>query len=652
MTGASPPVPDRATSTLTEPGAVLGRPTAEGGARPGPPIGGHRLLGNGRSLALVTSTGEIDWWCAPELDSPPLLWSLLDHRGAAARWLGARYASTQGRPAGPGARGVVVIDGTRVAYRDGLLDVDGTTCLVRLVRLMGGGGVALCHQLAIGGFDGPRGIPDGVGFRHDGSTIGVFTDGESAVEGEWLRSTVVACADRWSGLIVTVGPAALELDDAVARLDEDERAAVRRVGRARLPRHHPERAADALAVLEACTYQATGAVVAAATTSLPEAPGADRQFDYRYCWLRDAALATSVASLLGQHDLARHHLDFLVSTAGPDPRLRIPVVDVRGDPVPEERTVEGIEGWASSRPVRVGNGAAGQLQYDAWGLVVEAVSVHLQTGGSLAGPTWKMVCALADRIASDEPEPSGGIWELRDPSLLLSGDIGRWLVLDRAIWIARGWRPSTRRRHWKRARSETRERVLSAIDDNGRVPQSYDGDDRPDASALMIPLFGMLGRRDPRALRLVRAILDDLGAGPFLYRYPPGGDDGFRGTEGAFLPVGWWAVAALAVAGQVDEAEARADQLCAALPPLLSEEVDPVDGTALGNVPLVWSHMELARALYLLDAARLRRRYGTAGLAVWRVARFASLRRRRQPSQEHNRAALRRHRTGGPHGRE
>ena len=114
----------------------------------------------------------------------------------------------------------------------------------------------------------------------------------------------------------------------------------------------------------------------------------------------------------------------------------------------------------------------------------------------------------------------------------------------------------------------------------------------------------------------------------------------------------WWAVAALAVAGQVEEAEARADQLCAALPPLLSEEVDPVDGTALGNVPLVWSHMELARALYLLDAARLRRRYGTAGLTIWRAARFASLRRRNQPSQQHHRAALRRHRTGGPHGKE
>ncbi|CAA9221278.1 MAG: GH15 [uncultured Acidimicrobiales bacterium] len=598
----------------------------EGGRR-GPPIGGHRLLSNGRSLALVTAAAEIDWWCAPDLDCPPLMWSLLDHRGAAARWIGARYASTTGRPAGPSARGIVVIDGTRVAYRDGLVDVEGTACVVRLVRSEAGD-VRLCHQLAVGGFGGPWGTPGPDGFQHEESTVGVVTDGESTVDAEWLSTTIVAGPGRWAGLVITAGPAALTIAEAVARLDEDERAAGQRLGRARLPRHHPERAADALAVLEACTYQPTGAVVASATTSLPEAPGADRQFDYRYCWLRDAALATSVASLLGQGDAARHHLKFLCSVAGSDPQLNVPVVDVRGDPVPEERAIEGIEGWAQSRPVRVGNSAAGQLQYDAWGLVVEAVSVHLQTGGSLDDSTWTLVRTLADRIAADEPESSAGIWELRDPKLLLSGDIGRWLVLDRAIWIARGWRPTTRRRHWRHARTETRNRVLAAIDGDGRLPQTYDHDYRPDASALMVPLFGLLPRRDPRALRLIRTVLDDLGAGPFLYRYPPGGDDGFSGTEGAFLPMGWWAVAALAVTGQVKEAEARADQLCALLPPLLSEETDPVDATALGNVPLVWSHMELARALYLLDAARLRHRYGTAALTAWRIARFASLRRR------------------------
>ena len=596
------------------------------------PIGGHRLLSNGRSLALVTLTAEVDWWCAPEPDSPPLLWSLLDRRGAAARWVGARYADTAGRPAGPAARGHVVIDGHRIAYLDGLLDLDGATALLRLVRSERGE-VTVRHQVSLGGFDGPRAAATAEGFRLGDARFALSTTGTTEVSDGAAETAVLAAPDRWEGILIGLGPLdpVLDLGQALARLEEAEQGAAQRCRHARLPRHHPERAADALAVLDACSYRPTGAVVASATTSLPEAPGGDRQFDYRYCWLRDAALATSVASLLGRRDVARRHLEFLCRVAGDDPDLRTPVVDVRGAPIPAERTVGGIEGWGGSRPVRVGNDAGGQLQYDAWGLVVEAVSVHLQTGGALDPATWSLVRTLADRVAAEEPEPSSGIWELRRPRQLVSGDIGRWLVLDRAVKVARLYRPRTRRRHWKRARTTARERVLAAIDEHGRLPQAYGDDDRPDASALMVPLFGLLPRRDARARRLITTTVEDLGAGPFLYRYRPGGDDGFCGFEGTFLPMAWWAVAALAVTGQVDEAEERADWLCAGLPQLLSEEVDPVEGAALGNVPLVWSHMELARALYLLDAARLRKRYGVAALTAWRIGRYLSLRLRRQP---------------------
>ena len=285
-----------------------------------------------------------------------------------------------------------------------------------------------------------------------------------------------------------------------------------------------------------------------------------------------------------------------------------------------------MAGWAGSQPIRVGNGAGDQVQHDALGLLLEGISVHLQTGAALDDDTWALVRAAADRAASAGREPTSGIWELREPRDLVSADIGRWICLDRAIWIARGWRPGARRRHWTRARQEIRHRVLSAIGADGGLPQSYGDDSAPDASALMVVIFGMLSRRDPRAERLVRATIDRLGTGPYLYRYEPGGDDGFSGKEGVFLPVCWWAVSALATVGRVDEARIRADELCARLPRLLAEEVDPDTGESLGNVPLVWSHVEAARAMYVLDAAALRARFGAPALWAWRIMRYGRLR--------------------------
>ena len=148
----------------------------------------------------------------------------------------------------------------------------------------------------------------------------------------------------------------------------------------------------------------------------------------------------------------------------------------------------------------------------------------------------------------------------------------------------------------------------------------------------MPPLFGMLSGRDARAHAVVDAVLRDLEAYPFLYRYEPDGDDGLAPGEGAFVPVSCWAVSALAAIGRVDEARQRLDDLCARLPRPIAEEIDPQSRVSLGNVPLIWSHMELARALYVLDAAERRERWGPAGLWAWRLARYATLRWRRRVS--------------------
>ena len=564
---------------------------------PAPDLGSHRLLGDGASAAFVLPDGTIDWWCAPRFDSPPLLWRLLDPAGPASSYEDVAASERGDAVAGPVLRTTVRGALGTIELWDGL--VDGA-----LMRLARGVDHDLClsHRVRLGGFGGPA-------WEQDVQTV--------------LR----APRRSWAGVTIAGGGVSpCDPVEAVRRFREAEQRFERLTSGTLLPRFHAARARDALSVLAACTYEPTGAAVAAPTTSLPEAPGHDRQFDYRYAWLRDDSLAAAVVSLLGRPDLAMAHLRFIERLDGR--LLDAPVFAVDTGEVPEEREVPGVAGWKGSRPVRTGNDAKHQVQYDALGFLLDAVWVHATHGGRLTRKLWAVVRMVADRCAERPEGPTNGIWEVRDAADFLSADIGRWVALDRAIRLARHRRPWTRRSHWCAALAACRERVLAELHPDGRLPQVAGGDpDRLDASGLLLPVLGLLDGRDPRAVALVDAHLSRLGTGPWLYRYPPG-DDGFGGVEGAFVPCSWWAVAALVATGRADEARRRTDQLCEALPPLLPEEVDPQTGAPLGNTPLVWSHMAMARALWMLEVDAVRRRWGTVGGAAWAV--FGTLRLRAQ----------------------
>ncbi len=595
-----------------------------------PPIAAHRLLGDGSSTALLRPAGEVDWWCAPEMDDPPVLWSLLDADGASARWLDVRLASSAGRAAGPALGSVLQSPRGRIECRDGLHCADDRgSSLIRLVRSLDED-LDLAHEVSLGGFDQGWAEWDGGSTTVAGRSVRVL-GGESTVDGRILRTRLQAARGEWAAVVVTFDPLrAADVQSLIADLDAAVAEDDHLIDHALLPKHGPDRARDALRVLRMCTYAKTGAVIAAPTTSLPEAPGHERQWDYRYTWLRDASLAVSVAALLGRRDMAQEYLGFVLDLTKERTLPSGPMTTVRGDDVPEEREIPGVAGWAGSLPIRVGNDAKDQVQYDALGLLVEAISVYLQEGGELQPEVWRLVCAIADELSRDDlSRETSGIWELRDPRDLISADVGIWLALDRAIWIARGWRPRTRRRRWKKARGAARDRVLAALQEDGGLPQAYGDSDRSaDASALMVVVFRMLDRRDPRASKLVDSTVKALDAAPFLYRYEPGDGDGFTGVEGAFLPASWWVVSALAACGRLEEAEARAAALDRSLPALLPEEMDPESRQGLGNAPLVWSHMEAARAMYLLDSTGVRARVGAVGLTVWRTARWLRARRR------------------------
>jgi Glycosyl hydrolases family 15 len=561
-------------------------------SRPSPPIAAHRLLSDGCSTALVRPDGEIDWWCWPRMHSTPQCWSLLDPRGGALRFPEAVHAASDEDPAAPATRTQLRIGDQLVECRDALLQRDDTTELVRIVRAIHTD-LDIVHETRLGGFGGD---PVDPALAVHGGELTVDEDGR-------IRTRLRAAIGEWTAIVITSLSPQLDPADLLTRIDRATADHRKVLDGARYPAVDPQRCRDALAVLHACTDLGTGAVIASPTTSLPEVIGGDRQFDYRYSWLRDASTSVAIASCLGQRDLADRYTSYL-DDLGPDGILRSPMSEATGGPVPDEKEVDGVAGWNDSRPVRVGNAAASQVQYDAIGMALEALCVHTRRFSRLSARRWEVIQALANRVADADPdEVSNGIWELRDAGLLVSADIGRWLALDRAIKLARFRRPFGIETSWIRTRDFVRDRVLGAIRDDGSLPQTY-GKDHIDASALLLVMQRLIPPGDPRATRLVDATIAALGCGPFLYRYPPDGSDGFSAGEAPFVPASWWAVTALAVLGRNEEAAARAEALCAVLPRLQSEEFDPTRGESLGNVPLVWSHAEAARALYEIDRGR------------------------------------------------
>jgi GH15 family glucan-1,4-alpha-glucosidase len=603
------------------------------------PVADHALLSDRHSAALVTRDGSVDWLCFPRFDSPSVFGRLLDEdaghwsiRPAGESRTSRRYLDRsmvlettfrtangtlvltdclatgehdQGHALGAGAPHCLI---RKVACADGTVDV----ALSYAPRPEYG----LIHPL-LSAVDGGLTARGGAEWLVLTTPVALAVDGSTAEAGVTMRAgdTFLFALHR-----TTVGdvPARVwgqgELADRLdATLD-----AWRSWSELHQSYQGPWRELVHLSgrVLQALTFQPTGAIVAAATTSLPEEVGGERNWDYRYTWVRDASLTMEALWVAACPDEAADFFSFMTTAAASSvvhQRLPLQIMfGVAGERDLTERTLAHLRGWRGSRPVRVGNGAWSQQQVDVYGELMGAAYRLADQIADIDADTKAFLASLADTAAERWKEKDQGIWEVRgEPRHFLYSKVMCWVALDRAIALADRIDARDRMPDWQRAKDEIADAVLS----NGwsgkanAFTQHFGGDDL-DASNLMMPIVGFLPADDPRIVATLDAteqrLTDERG---LVYRYhTAGGVDGLAGDEGTFLLCTFWLAQANALAGRVQRAREIFERAVAYANDLglLAEEIDPRTGQMIGNFPQAFSHIGLVNAAYAIAEAEER----------------------------------------------
>jgi GH15 family glucan-1,4-alpha-glucosidase len=460
--------------------------------------------------------------------------------------------------------------------------------------------------------DGERHAADASGA---GQTIRLQTDMSLGIEGGRVRARhalspgdKVFCALSWAKDLA----APADVDEAEARFAATTRFWRDWLGRARIP-DHPYRPAlqQSALVIKGLTYMPTGATVAALTTSLPETPGGERNWDYRYTWLRDSTFTLQALHYLNLDWEADEFMQFVADLEpNDDGGLQIMYgIDGRRDLTEETR--DDLSGYAGARPVRVGNGAFGQRQNDVYGATLDSILLHTRRSQRLPRRLWPIVQAQAACATSVWREPDQGIWEARGkPQHYVSSKLMCWVALDRAAKLASVGGEQEPEQAWRATADEIHADILAnGVSDRGVLRQHYDTD-ALDASTLLAAIFGFLPDDDPRLRSTVLAIADELTEHGFVLRYRTGEtDDGMSGKEGTFLICSFWLVSALAIVGEEQQARDLMDRLLRVASPLglYAEEFDADTAHHLGNFPQAFSHLALIEASgRIIVAERLR----------------------------------------------
>jgi len=567
----------------------------------------YALLGDLHTAALVGRDGSIDWLCLPRFDSPACFAALL-HDERAGHWL---LAPSTGGPA------------TRRRYRDHSLILesewdteDGTVRVVDcmpprgeaadVVRVVEGvsGRVTMRMRLALR-FDYGHIVP---WVRRQGEDLGAIA-GPDAV---WLRTpvalhgveqTTVAEFSVEAGqripFVLTYQPSHLprprpvDVDVAIA---ETEGFWSDWIAKCDYDGRWPDEVRRALVMLKALTYAPTGGIVAAATTSLPEQLGGPRNWDYRFCWLRDATFTLQALLGTGYRAEAVAWRDWLLRAAAGDPAdLRI-MYGLDGTRRIPEYTLDWLSGYEGSHPVRVGNAAADQLQLDVWGEVLEGLHLARDADIGANDDAWDLQRAMLEFLEGNWAEPDNSLWEVRGPRRhFVHSKVLAWTGFDRAVRAVEHHGLAGPVDRWRAVRDDIHAEVCAKGFDTDRntFTQSY-GSQGLDAALLLIPRVGFLPWTDPRVVGTVEAVQRELCRDGFVLRYHPQADqnvDGLPGEEGAFLACSFWLVDALHGMGRTDEALELFERLLALRNDvgLLSEEYDPHTRRHLGNTPQAFS---------------------------------------------------------------
>jgi alpha,alpha-trehalase len=620
-------------------------PQSAAAPSPFPPIADYAFLSNCHTGALVAADGAIDWLCVPAFDSPSIFGSLLDREAGFFRLapFGINHPSSRAYETGtnvlvttwktPGGW-IVVRDALTMGPRDhedevtphtrAPADADGDHMLVRTVECPEGSVEVelVCEPVFDYGrtpgewtlVDGGRNAADATAA---GLTIRLVSDLSLGIEGNRVRGRHTLNAGDRAYCVLTWAEgldAPKDVVEAEAKMAATNRFWRDWLGRARIPDHRFREPIQRSALaIKGLTYMPTGATVAALTTSLPETPGGERNWDYRYTWMRDTTFTLQALHWLNLDLEADEFMEFVADIEPTeDGSLQIMYgIDGRRDLT--ESTLDHLTGYAGARPVRLGNGAYDQRQNDVFGAVLDSILLHTQRSERLPRRLWPVVQSQAECASKVWREPDQGIWEARGaPQHYVSSKLMGWVALDRASQLAEIRGDPEQSARWRATADEIRADILEhGVSERGVLRQHYETDSL-DASVLLAAIFGFLPGDDERLQATVNAIAEELTENGFVLRYRTDEtDDGLSGKEGTFLICSFWLVSALAVVGELQRARDLMEKLLRIGSPLglYAEEFDADTGRHLGNFPQAFSHLALMEAAARIIVPELMAQY-------------------------------------------